>query len=204
MSISATENIMSKTIVLATGNLGKVKELSQLLSQHNIKIVPQSDFNVPDVPETGTTFVENAIIKARHAAKLTGLAAIADDSGLEVDALNGEPGVYSARYAGDNATDEKNNAKLLIELKDIKADKRTARFHCVLVYLRHEHDPTPVICHGVWEGSILTEPRGEQGFGYDPLFWQESLQLSSAELDRDVKNSLSHRGKALAELVKHF
>ena len=204
MSISATENIMSKTIVLATGNPGKVKELSQLLSQHNIKIVPQSDFNVPDVPETGTTFVENAIIKARHAAKLTGLAAIADDSGLEVDALNGEPGVYSARYAGDNATDEKNNAKLLIELKDIKADKRTARFHCVLVYLRHEHDPTPVICHGVWEGSILTEPRGEQGFGYDPLFWQESLQLSSAELDRDVKNSLSHRGKALADLVKHF
>ncbi len=204
MSISATENIMSKTIVLATGNPGKVKELSQLLSQHNIKIVPQSDFNVPDVPETGTTFVENAIIKARHAAKLTGLAAIADDSGLEVDALNGEPGVYSARYAGDNATDEKNNAKLLNELKDIKADKRTARFHCVLVYLRHEHDPTPVICHGVWEGSILTEPRGEQGFGYDPLFWQESLQLSSAELDRDVKNSLSHRGKALAELVKHF
>ncbi|WP_448248274.1 XTP/dITP diphosphatase [Thalassotalea agariperforans] len=195
---------MSKTIVLATGNPGKVKELSQLLSQHNIKIVPQSDFNVPDVPETGTTFVENAIIKARHAAKLTGLAAIADDSGLEVDALNGEPGVYSARYAGDNATDEKNNAKLLNELKDIKADKRTARFHCVLVYLRHEHDPTPVICHGVWEGSILTEPRGEQGFGYDPLFWQESLQLSSAELDRDVKNSLSHRGKALAELVKHF
>jgi XTP/dITP diphosphohydrolase len=204
MSISATENIMSKTIVLATGNLGKVKELSQLLSQHNIQIVPQSDFNVPDVPETGTTFVENAIIKARHAAKLTGLAAIADDSGLEVDALNGEPGVYSARYAGDNATDEKNNAKLLNELKDIKADKRTARFHCVLVYLRHEHDPTPVICHGVWEGSILTKPRGEQGFGYDPLFWQESLQLSSAELDRDVKNTLSHRGKALAELVKHF
>lgn len=204
MSISATENVMSKTIVLATGNPGKVKELSQLLSHHNIQIVPQSDFNVPDVPETGTTFVENAIIKARHAAKLTGLAAIADDSGLEVDALNGEPGVYSARYAGDNATDEKNNAKLLNELKDIKADKRSARFHCVLVYLRHEHDPTPVICHGVWEGSILTEPRGEQGFGYDPLFWQESLQLSSAELDRDVKNSLSHRGKALAELVKHF
>lgn len=195
---------MSKTIVLATGNQGKVKELSHLLSMHNINIVPQSDFNVSDVPETGTTFVENAIIKARHAAKLTGLPAIADDSGLEVDALNGEPGVYSARYAGDHATDEMNNKKLLNELKDIKDKKRTARFHCVLVYLRHEHDPTPIICHGVWEGSILTAPRGEQGFGYDPLFWQDSLQLSSAELDRDVKNSLSHRGKALAELVKYF
>ena len=192
------------TIVLATGNQGKVKELTHLLSAHNITIVPQSDFHVPDVPETGTTFVENAIIKARHAAKLTGLPAIADDSGLEVDALNGEPGVYSARYAGDNTTDEKNNAKLLKELIDITDDKRTARFHCVLVYMRHENDPTPIICHGVWEGSILKAPRGEQGFGYDPLFWQEALQLSSAELDRDIKNSLSHRGKALAELVKHF
>lgn len=192
------------TIVLATGNQGKVKELSHLLAKHDIKIVPQSDFSVPDVPETGTTFVENAIIKARHASKLTGLPAIADDSGLEVDALNGEPGVYSARYAGEGTTDAKNNAKLLNELSKIKDDKRTARFHCVLVYMRHENDPTPIICHGSWEGSILKEPRGEQGFGYDPLFWQEALQLSSAELERDVKNKLSHRGKALAELVKHF
>lgn len=192
------------TIVLATGNKGKVNELTQLLAEHNITIVPQSDFNVPDVAETGTTFVENAIIKARHAAKLTGLPAIADDSGLEVDALLGEPGVYSARYAGENATDEKNNAKLLAQLKDIKTAQRTARFHCVLVYMKHENDPTPIICHGVWEGSILTEAKGNQGFGYDPLFWQEDLQQSSAELPRDIKNKLSHRGKALAELVKHF
>ncbi|MGJ8692151.1 MAG: XTP/dITP diphosphatase [Thalassotalea sp.] len=197
-------NSTPATIVLATGNQGKVKELSSLLAAHSINIVPQSDFNVPDVPETGTTFVENAIIKARHAARLTGLPAIADDSGLEVDALNGEPGVYSARYAGDNATDEKNNAKLLAELANIKADKRTARFHCVLVYMKHENDPTPIICHGVWEGAILTEARGEQGFGYDPLFWQADLLLSSAELPRDIKNKLSHRGQALSQLITHF
>lgn len=192
------------TIVLATSNKGKVAELTQLLADQNIEIVPQSDFNVSDAAETGTTFIENAIIKARHASRLTGLPAIADDSGLEVDALRGEPGVYSARYAGEDATNKKNNKKLLKELKDIKTKKRTARFHCVLVYLRHENDPTPVICHGTWEGSILKEARGEQGFGYDPLFWQEELQLSAAELPRDVKNKLSHRGKALAELVKHF
>lgn len=195
------------TIVLATGNQGKVNELSALFAsqnKHAINIVPQSEFNVPDVEETGTTFVENAIIKARHAAKLTGLPAIADDSGLEVDALQGEPGIYSARYAGEHANDEKNNKKLLEQLKDIKAEKRTARFHCVLVYMRHENDPTPIICHGVWQGSILTEPRGAQGFGYDPLFWLEELQQSSAELPRELKNQLSHRGQALQQLISHF
>lgn len=190
------------TIVLATGNQGKVKELATLFAEQNITIKPQSEFNVSDVAETGTTFIENAIIKARHASKETGLPAIADDSGLEVDALSGAPGVYSARYAGENANDSDNNAKLLTELSDVPKDKRTARFHCVLVYMAHANDPTPIICHGIWEGSILFEARGQQGFGYDPLFWQDALQLSSAELSRDIKNSLSHRGKALKQLVE--
>lgn len=194
-------------IVLATGNQGKVKELASLLAQHNISIVPQSDFNVPEVAETGTTFVENAIIKARHAAKLTGLPAIADDSGLEVDALQGAPGVYSARYASDmlvNPSDNDNTNKLLIALENVPDEQRTARFHCVLVYMKHENDPTPIICHGVWQGSISREKQGEQGFGYDPVFWQEDLQLSSAQLPRDVKNKLSHRGQALAQLVNQL
>lgn len=196
---------MSK-IVLATGNQGKVKELASLLAEHHIEIVPQSNFNVPDVAETGTTFVENAIIKARHAAKITGLPAIADDSGLEVDALNGAPGVYSARYAsdiiGEQVTDDDNTNKLLNALENTPEEQRTARFHCVLVYMKHENDPTPIICHGVWQGSISRSKQGEQGFGYDPVFWQEDLQLSSAQLSREIKNRLSHRGQALAQLVK--
>lgn len=194
---------MSK-IVLATGNQGKVKELASLLATHQIEIVPQSDFNVPDVEETGTTFVENAIIKARHAAKITGLPAIADDSGLEVDALNGAPGVYSARYASDiteTPTDDDNTNKLLAALKNTQDKQRSARFHCVLVYMQHENDPTPIICHGVWQGSISREKQGSQGFGYDPIFWQDDLQMSSAQLPRDIKNNLSHRGQALAKLV---
>lgn len=193
-----------KKVVLATGNQGKVKELAAMLADQNIEVLPQSDFSVPDVPETGTTFVENAIIKARHAAKLTGLPAIADDSGLAVDALGGAPGVYSARYSGDNATDQTNNEKLLKELTGVPEHNRGAQFHCVLVYMSHADDPTPIICHGVWQGSILTEAKGNQGFGYDPLFWQEDLQQTSAELPRDVKNSLSHRGKALAQLVQQL
>ncbi|MBL4823148.1 MAG: RdgB/HAM1 family non-canonical purine NTP pyrophosphatase [Colwellia sp.] len=195
---------MSK-IVLATGNPGKVKELASLLAAHQLEIVPQSDFNVPEVAETGTTFVENAIIKARHAAKITGLPAIADDSGLEVDALNGAPGVYSARYASDiseNPSDDDNTNKLLNALKDTPDEQRSARFHCVLVYMQHENDPTPIICHGVWQGSISRTKQGEQGFGYDPVFWQNDLQMSSAQLSRDLKNNLSHRGQALAKLVK--
>jgi len=189
------------TVVLATGNQGKVKELSSLLAEHAINVVPQSDFDVPDVPETGTTFVENAIIKARHAAKLTGLPAIADDSGLEVDALNGAPGVYSARYAGEAANDNDNTNKLLQALDNVADKKRTARFHCVLVYMKHENDPTPIICHGAWEGTIGREKIGEQGFGYDPVFWQEDKQMTSAQLPRDIKNALSHRGQALQQLV---
>jgi XTP/dITP diphosphohydrolase len=192
------------TIVLATGNKGKVNELASLLSEQHIQVKPQSEFNVGEVAETGTTFVENAIIKARHAAKVTGLPAIADDSGLEVDALNGSPGVYSARYAGTNATDQDNNAKLISELEGVSTEKRTARFHCVLVYMKHENDPTPIICHGTWEGSILTVPQGEQGFGYDPLFWQEPLKMTSAQLPRDIKNDLSHRGQALKLLTSEL
>ncbi len=196
---------MSK-IVLATGNQGKVKELASLLAAQQIDVVPQSNFNVSDVAETGTTFVENAIIKARHAAKITGLPAIADDSGLEVDALNGAPGVYSARYAcdivGEKVTDNDNTNKLLSALTNIPDDQRSARFHCVLVYMKHENDPTPIICHGVWEGSISRKKQGEQGFGYDPIFWQEDRQMSSAQLPREIKNKLSHRGQALAQLVK--
>lgn len=192
------------SIVLATGNKGKVKELSQLLADQQITIIPQSDFNVPDVSETGTTFIENAIIKARHAAKITGLPAIADDSGLAVDALGGAPGIYSARFSGENATDASNNEKLLTELANVPKQERTARFHCVLAYLRHADDPTPIICHGVWEGEILTAPQGEQGFGYDPLFWLTDLQQTSAQLSRDLKNKISHRGKALTQLIKHF
>lgn len=191
-------------IVLATGNLGKVKELSELLSPLNINIVPQSQFNVPDVPETGTTFIENAIIKARHAAKLTGLPAIADDSGLEVDALYGAPGIYSARYAGENANDNDNMNKLLSDisnLTNIATDKITARFHCVLVFMTHEKDPTPLICHGIWEGRIIAEKIGEQGFGYDPIFWDNTHGMTSAQLPREIKNALSHRGKALAKLL---
>ena len=195
---------MSK-VVLATGNQGKVKELAQLLKTQDIEIVPQSEFNVSEVAETGTTFVENAIIKARHAAKITGLPAIADDSGLEVDALNGAPGVYSARYAADitegEVSDEDNTNKLLAALSQVPEDKRSARFHCVLVYMKHENDPTPIICHGVWQGSISREKQGKQGFGYDPVFWQHDLQMSSAQLPRDIKNKLSHRGQALEKLV---
>ncbi len=201
---SDTQFFMSK-IVLATGNQGKVNELASLLSQYGIEIVPQSNFDVPEVAETGTTFVENAIIKARHAAKITGLPAIADDSGLEVDALAGAPGVYSARYASDihaNPSDDDNTNKLLSALNNTPDDKRSARFHCVLVYMQHENDPTPIICHGVWEGSISREKQGEQGFGYDPVFWQNDLQMSSAQLPREIKNKLSHRGQALAKLVK--
>lgn len=198
---------MSK-IVLATGNQGKVKELAHLLAEQSIEIVPQSEFDVSEVAETGTTFVENAIIKARHAAKITGLPAIADDSGLEVDALKGAPGVYSARYAADitegEVTDDDNTNKLLTALANTPDELRTARFHCVLVYMKHENDPTPLICHGKWEGTISKSKQGEQGFGYDPVFWQDDLQMSSAQLSREVKNKLSHRGQALAKLVEEL
>lgn len=195
---------MNKTIVLASSNPGKLREFNQLLGSLQIEVVPQSHFNVADAEETGLSFVENALIKARHAARLTNLPALADDSGLEVDALRGAPGIYSARYAGANASDAQNLEKLLEQLHDIPPPERTARFQCVLVYLRHAFDPTPLICQGTWEGSILTEPRGSNGFGYDPIFFIPSLSCSAAELDAQTKNSLSHRGQALRDLVAHF
>ena len=190
---------MSK-LVLATGNQGKVKEMASLLADFGFDVVAQSDYNVSSVAETGTTFIENAIIKARHAAKETGLPAIADDSGLEVDYLKGAPGIYSARFAGIEASDEENLHKLLKEMEGVADEQRTARFHCVLVMMRHENDPTPLVCHGSWEGKILTQAHGENGFGYDPIFWVPEDQCSSAELEPARKKQLSHRGKALAKL----
>lgn len=192
---------MSKKIVLATGNQGKVKELARMLSDLDIEVLPQSEFGVTDVAETGTTFVENAIIKARHAAQQTGLPAIADDSGLAVHALNGEPGVYSARYSGDQATDKTNIAQLLNVMTDVPKGKRQAKFLCVLVYMRHADDPTPIICQGEWHGEITTEQQGENGFGYDPIFWVKEQNCSSAQLSPEQKNILSHRGKALKLLL---
>ncbi|MBE0457877.1 XTP/dITP diphosphatase [Pseudoalteromonas prydzensis] len=190
---------MKKTLVLATGNQGKVNELAQMLSPLEINVVPQSDFNVPEVPETGTTFVENAIIKARHAAKITGLPAIADDSGLEVDGLNGAPGVYSARYAGEHASDQDNIDKLLVELAD--NPNRSARFWCVLVLMRHADDPTPLICSASWEGQITQSQDGQGGFGYDPVFYVPDLNCTSAQLTKQQKNAVSHRGTALKQLL---
>lgn len=195
---------MKKKWVLATGNKGKVKEMSQLLNSFSIEVLPQSHFDVAEVPETGTTFVENAIIKARHAAKVTGLPAIADDSGLEVDFLSGQPGIYSSRFAGENASDQDNIDLLLSKLEGIGSEHRCARFQCVLVYMRHDLDPTPVICQGTWEGVISDSVQGENGFGYDPIFWVESEQCSSAQLSKQRKNELSHRGQALAMLVERL
>ncbi|MFA0037943.1 XTP/dITP diphosphatase [Vibrio sp. 10N.261.52.A1] len=192
---------MSK-IVLATGNQGKVREMAGILSEFGFDVVAQSEFNVSEVAETGTTFIENAIIKARHAAKETGLPAIADDSGLEVDYLNGAPGIYSARYSGEDATDKQNIEKLLDAMQGVEVAKRTARFHCVLVLMRHENDPTPLVCHGKWEGQILTEEHGENGFGYDPVFFVPEENCASAELEPSRKKQLSHRGKALASLFE--
>ncbi|MBI5040179.1 MAG: RdgB/HAM1 family non-canonical purine NTP pyrophosphatase [Gammaproteobacteria bacterium] len=185
------------TIVLASGNPGKVREFNALLAGHHIEVVPQSKFQVPDVAETGQTFVENAIIKARNAALHTGLAAIADDSGIEVDALNGAPGIYSARYAGAGAGDQANLEKLLADLEGVPEEQRTARFQCLMVYMRHANDPTPLIRQGTWEGHILFAPRGTQGFGYDPVFFVPTHNCSSAELPPEVKNALSHRVQAL-------
>jgi XTP/dITP diphosphohydrolase len=188
-------------IILASSNAGKVREINQLLETLDFKVRPQSEFGVPDAEETGLTFVENAILKARNAAAHTGLPAIADDSGLEVDALHGAPGIYSARYAGVGASDQANLEKLLAVLREVPESGRTARFQCLLVYLRHAEDPTPLICQGTWEGRILFEPRGDNGFGYDPVFFVPKHNCASAELEPAVKNSLSHRGQALRKLV---
>ena len=192
---------MSSKIVLASNNAGKLKEFQQLLAGQYFDVLPQAQFMVDDVEETGLSFVENAIIKARHASKIAGLPAIADDSGLEVDFLDGAPGIYSARFSGAGATDAKNNQKLLESLHDVPNEQRSARFQCVLVYLRHPLDPTPLICQGTWEGRILEQPQGSNGFGYDPLFLDPTTGLSSAELSKEEKNMRSHRAKALQCLL---
>lgn len=191
-----------KKIVLATGNQGKVREMADLLADFGFDVVAQSEFNVSEVAETGTTFIENAIIKARHAAKETGLPAIADDSGLEVDYLQGAPGIYSARYAGEDASDQQNLEKLLSAMQGVAEEERTARFHCVLVLMRHENDPTPIVCHGKWEGRILEQAHGSNGFGYDPIFFVPQENCASAELEPARKKQLSHRAKALQKLFQ--
>jgi XTP/dITP diphosphohydrolase len=191
-----------KKIVLATGNQGKVAEMASILAEFGFDVVAQSEFNVSEVAETGTTFIENAIIKARHAAQVTGLPAIADDSGLEVDFLQGAPGIYSARYAGQGANDQQNLEKLLQALDGVAPELRTARFHCVLVLMKHENDPTPLVCHGQWEGRILDHASGSNGFGYDPIFFVPEENCTSAELEPLRKKQLSHRGKALYKLFQ--
>lgn len=189
-------------IVLATSNEGKLREINEILSDLAITVVPQSHFDVGEIEETGLTFVENALLKARRAAAGSALAAIADDSGLEVDALMGAPGVYSARYAGQGASDRDNLEKVLREMAHVPEAERTARFHCVMVCLRYPEDPTPLLCHGVWEGRVLFEPRGHHGFGYDPIFYVPTHRCSAAELPPEVKNQLSHRSQALRQLLK--
>ena len=194
-------NAQANRIVLATGNAGKLREMQQVLAPTGFAVVAQSDFNVPEADETGLSFVENAIIKARNAARHTGLPAIADDSGLEVDALLGAPGIYSARYAGAGAGDAANNAKLLAELARLGVHDATARFQCVLVYMRHADDPVPLIAQGTWDGVITAAARGTNGFGYDPLFFVPAEGCTSAELAPARKNLLSHRGHALVKLA---
>jgi len=191
-----------KRIVLASGNKGKVREINQILAGLDLEVVPQTEFDVPEIEETGLTFVENAILKARNAAQHTGLPAIADDSGLEVDALKGAPGIYSARYAGVGSTDEQNLIKLLNSLEGVPEAERSARFQCLMVFMEHELDPTPIICQGTWEGRITTAAQGENGFGYDPVFYVPSHDCTSAELSAEEKNSLSHRGQALQLLLQ--
>jgi XTP/dITP diphosphohydrolase len=192
--------VEKQVVILASGNAGKLREFNRLLAPLNMELKSQAEFEVPEVPEDGLSFVENAIIKARAAAAHTGRAAIADDSGLEVDFLRGAPGIHSARYSG--AGDAGNNARLLRELEGVPEEQRGARFQCVLVYMRHAEDPVPVVCQGSWEGRILLAPRGANGFGYDPLFYVPDLRCSSAELAPEVKNRISHRARASALLLE--
>ena len=190
-----------KKIVLASNNPGKVREIGQLLADLDIEVVSQSEFGVPEAEETGLTFVENAIIKARNACEHTGLPALADDSGIEVDALKGAPGIYSARFAGKGASDSENLQKLLNELSAMENAPRSARFQCLMVLMEHAEDPTPMMCQGTWEGEIIDTPAGDNGFGYDPIFYVASEGCTSAQLAAEKKNALSHRGKALQCLL---
>lgn len=194
----------TQKIVLASSNQGKLREIKAIFQDQPYELVPQSEYKVSDADETGLTFVENAIIKARHAAQCTGMMALADDSGIEVDYLNGAPGIYSARYAGQPCDNQANNDKLLSTLKNVPEDQRSARFQCVIVLMRHANDPTPLICTGTWEGKIVEQQTGANGFGYDPLFFVPTHHCTSAELSPEVKNTLSHRGQALRELANKF
>lgn len=189
-------------VVLATGNAGKVRELASLLNDFGLEVVAQTELGVGSVEETGLTFIENAILKARHAASVTGLPAIADDSGLAVDYLGGAPGIYSARYAGEDASDQLNLEKLLVALQEVPDAQRRAQFHCVLVYMRHADDPTPIVCHGSWPGIITREAAGSGGFGYDPIFFVPSEGKTAAQLTREEKSAISHRGRALTQLLE--
>lgn len=191
-------------IVLASGNRGKLREFAALLAPLGFDVVPQSELGIETPPETGTTFVDNALLKARYASRAAQLPAIADDSGIEVDALDGRPGIYSARYAGEHADDEANLRKLLEELKDTSDNARTARYRCSIVFVGNADDPSPVIADGVWEGRILTEPRGTGGFGYDPIFLPLNTLQSVAEMPAADKNQVSHRAKALRALVEQL
>lgn len=191
-------------IVLASNNLGKVREINELLSSSDFNIIPQSEFDVVEVEETGLTFVENALLKARNAARHTGRAAIADDSGIEALALEGNPGIYSARYAGVGASDEENLNKLITDISKLNEEDRKARFVCIMVFLRYADDPTPIITQGIWDGYVITEPKGKNGFGYDPMFYVPEHDCTSAELSPDIKNQLSHRGQALRLLIEQL
>tara|TARA_R110001583_G_scaffold177418_2_gene332555 strand:+ start:60958 stop:61575 length:618 start_codon:yes stop_codon:yes gene_type:complete len=191
-------------IVLASGNKGKLREFAQLFAPLDIEVVPQSEFDVPEAEETGLSFVENAIIKARNACEHTGLPAIADDSGIEVDYLLGAPGIYSARFAGENATDQDNLNALLTALIDVPDRERAARYQCLLVMMRHAKDPTPLICQADWQGRILHAPMGDKGFGYDPIFWVPELLCSAAQLSSEQKHVISHRGKAMQNFTRKF
>ena len=195
---------LNHRLVIASNNRGKIAELADLLAPLNMTPVAQGELGVSEADEPAVTFVENAILKARHAARETGLPALADDSGLAVDALDGKPGVRSARFAGEQATDQDNVAALLKALEGLAPEQRGAQFHCVLVYLRHADDPTPIICHGQWPGQILEQPRGDGGFGYDPIFLAPETNTSAAELSRGEKAKISHRGRALALLLDHL
>lgn len=188
-------------VVLASGNQKKIRELTGILAPLSMEVVPQSAFDVEEAEETGLTFVENALIKARNAARATGLPALADDSGIEVDALNGQPGIYSARFSGPDATDARNNALLIEKLAGVDDAERSARYRAVIVFMRHADDPMPVIAEGTWEGRIIDTPRGDGGFGYDPHFLVPALGKTAAELDAEEKNRISHRGQALNALA---
>jgi XTP/dITP diphosphohydrolase len=196
--------VSERRVVLATGNPGKLRQFSELLGGQLVTLVRQSDFGIEPPPETGATFLENALIKARNAARITGLPAIADDSGIEVDALDGRPGLYSARYAGENASDVENLEKMLGELAGTPVGQRGARYRSVIVYVANADDPAPLVGEGVWEGSIAEAPRGTEGFGYDPIFLPEGELRTAAEMPAAERNPLSHRGQASRVFLERF